>query len=430
MSVPAVKFICSTLLAIVGLVVVKKISGSEEKLLSLKNILFMIFLVVLPAIIYDAKYVYIYTITIYVMTIICYKFILDISFIKSTISCGILFVFVIILDFIESSILLLFISVDTLRGTWYMNIITNCVFSIILITIFNQKTIQKWFLNFANKIESQKQTRVIIFFLLMIIAMSTIIYMIGIDFELNSSFMTNFLVFIALFFLVLILFSERNSYDKLSDDYDKLFDCVKVFEDWIEKEQFIRHEYKNQLAVLYAVTNEKSVREKIDNITDEMINVDGNVIQLLSNLPNGGLKGLLYYKIAFAKNKDVNIEVDISNKVGKVFKRLDDNRIKDLSKLIGVYCDNAIEAALNTNKKIVSIEIYNFDKEINIVISNTFNTKKDISKRNEKGVSTNGEGRGNGLYFANKLLSKSNWIRQNQKIIDNIYIQSLKIDIC
>lgn len=429
MSVPVVKFICSTLMAIVGLIVVKKISGSEEKLISLKKILFMILLVVLPAIIYDAKYVYIYTITIYIMTIITYKFILDISFIKSTISCGILLVFIICLDFLASCFLMIFMSVEEMRNSCYVNIISNFLFSIILIILFNWSLVKNWLSDFAEKIESQKQTRIILFFLLMIIAMSTIIYMIGIDFELNSSFMTNFLVFIALFFLVLILFSERNSYDKLSDDYDKLFDCVKVFEDWIEKEQFIRHEYKNQLVVLYAITKENNVREKIDNITDEMINIDGNTIHLLRNLPNGGLKGLLYYKIAVAKNKDVNIEVDISNKVEKKLKKLNDNRIRDLSKLIGVYCDNAIEAAIDTKKKIVSIEIYNLDKEINIVISNTFNTENDISKRNEKGVSCKGEGRGNGLYFANKLLSKSNWINQEQKVINNIYIQSLKIEV-
>ncbi len=429
MSVPVVKFICSTLMAIVGLIVVKKISGSEEKLISPKKILFMISLVVLPAIIYDAKYVYIYTITIYIMTIITYKFILDISFIKSTISCGILLVFIICLDFLASCFLILFISANEVRNTWYINIISNCIFSFILISLFYQKSIQKWFSDFANKIEAKRQTKIILFFILMIVAMCTIVYMISIDFELNRAFITNFLVFIVLFFLVLILFSERNSYEKLSDDYDKLFDCVKVFEDWIEKEQFIRHEYKNQLAVLYAITKENNVREKIDNITDEMINIDGNTIHLLRNLPNGGLKGLLYYKIAVAKNKEVNIEVDISNKVEKTFQKLDNNKIKDLSKLIGVYCDNAIEAAIDTNKKIVSIEIYNLDKEINIVISNTFNTENDISKRNEKGVSCKGEGRGNGLYFANKLLSKSNWINQEQKIINNIYIQSLKIEV-
>lgn len=429
MLVPVVRMICSTLMAIVGLIVVKKMSGSDERLLRIRNIVLMSCLIVLSPMIYSTKYSYIDTIIIYIMMILTYKFILNISFIKTIISCGILLVFIITLDFLESCFLLLFISVDALRGTWYINIITNCIVWLALMTIFNKKKIQKWLSSFVDRIETKKQTKIILFFILMIVAMCTIIYTISIDFAINSSFITNFLVFIALFFLVLILFSERNSYDKLSDDYDKLFDCVKVFEDWIEKEQFIRHEYKNQLAVLYAVTKEKSVREKIDNITDEMINIDGNVIQLLSSLPNGGLKGLLYYKIAVAKNRNVNIEVDISSKVGKVFRKLNDNMIRDLSKLIGVYCDNAIEAAINTSKKIVSIEIYNFDKEINIVISNTFNEKENISKRNEKGVSTKGEGRGNGLYFANKLLSKSNWISQDQKIIDNIYIQSLKIDV-
>lgn len=429
MLVPVVRMICSILMAIVGLIVLKKISGSNEKLLRIRNIVLMSCLIILSPMIYDTDYSYIDTIIIYIMMIITYKYILNISYIKTIISCGILLVFIICLDFVASCILIFFMSVEEMRSSCYVNIISNFLFSIILIFLFNWSVVKNWLSDFVNKIESKNQTKIILFFILMIVAMCTIIYMISINFELNSSFMTNFLVFIALFFLVLILFSEQNNYDKLSDDYDKLFDCVKVFEDWIEKEQFIRHEYKNQLAVLYAITKENNVREKIDNITDEMINIDGNTIHLLRNLPNGGLKGLLYYKIAVAKNKDVNIEVDISNKVENPFRKLDDNKIKDLSKLIGVYCDNAIEAAIDTNKKIVSIEIYNFDKEINIVISNTFNTENDISKRNEKGVSCKGEGRGNGLYFANKLLSKSNWINQNQKVINNIYIQSLKINV-
>ena len=58
--------------------------------------------------------------------------------------------------------------------------------------------------------------------------------------------------------LVIILIIEKSNYDKLLTEYDGLFKYVKIFEDWIENEQFNRHEYKNQLAVIKGLS--KNIR--------------------------------------------------------------------------------------------------------------------------------------------------------------------------
>ena len=87
----------------------------------------------------------------------------------------------------------------------------------------------------------------------------------------------------------------------------------------------------------------------------------------------------------------------------------------------------ADDSAKDTKKKIVSLEIYEYDNIIDIVISNTFNQKYNISNRNKKGFSTKGQGRGNGLYFASKLLSKNKWIIDSQEIYKDFYIQKLSI---
>lgn len=429
MSVPVVKFICLTIMAIMGLFVVRSISDSHEKLITVKNILLMSCLVVLPAVIYDIHYTYIYTITIYFITIITYQQVLNISMIKSTISSGILIVSLFLLDFTTSLVLAPFFSIEQARNLWYVSIISNIAFSTILIMFFNIENVKKVLNSFVEKIENKRQTKFILFFILIIIAMSTLLYTLGNNFKLDAIFTTNYLLFIIFFLLVIFLVNEKNNYEKLSDDYDNLFEYVKVFEEWVEKEQFVRHEYKNQLAIIREMTKGKKVRDKIDSIIEEMINIDSEMIQELGGLPNGGLKGLLYYKIAIAKNNKVNIEVDVSNKVGKLFKKLDENKIRVLSKLIGVYCDNAIEAAAVTAKKIVAIEIYNLEDTINMVISNTFDPNVDISRRYEKGISTKGDKRGNGLYLASKLLRKSNWLSENQKIMDNLYIQRIIIKI-
>ena len=427
MSVPITKFICSALMAVVGLIVVKNISGSKEKLLSIKSIALMICLIIVPAFMHTTDYNFLYGIINYILMIVTYKYILNLSFTKAIISCGILLFSLFLLDFISNLFLAIFLSVDQMRNTWYINLSINIIFSIILLIVYNNKKIYRYFENLIDKISKRRQTNVIIFLLLTIVAMSTLLYLLGNNYNLNAVFTTNFLIFLIFFLLVIILVGEKNSYVKLSDDYENLFHYVKVFEDWIEDEQLIRHEYKNQLAVLRCLTKEKKVKNKIDEIISDTINIDNHIINQLKNLPSGGLKGLLYYKIAVARNNDINIEVDVSQDASPVLNTLNQDELKTISKLIGIYCDNAIEAAKETKKKIILIEIYEINNIANIVISNTCKENKVLLNRYDKGVSTKGKGRGNGLYFAKKMLTKNTWIEESQEIIDGYYIETLKI---
>ena len=75
----------------------------------------------------------------------------------------------------------------------------------------------------------------------------------------------------------------------------------------------------------------------------------------------------------------------------------------------------------------ILIEIYEINDVANIVISNTCKENKVLLNRYDKGVSTKGKGRGNGLYFAKKMLTKNTWIEESQEIIDGYYIETLKI---
>ena len=422
MSMDVTKTICSILMAITGLFVVKKFSGSAENVFKLKSFALMLFLIALPAVIHDLSYSYISSILNYVITIVTYKYVLNIGYIKSTLSCTIMHILLIIVDLASMYILSTFVSADTFRNAWYITLIFNILFAFILILISYKTRLGNIISNAINKIENRKGTKMAFFFILIIIGMSIVLYLVNESIDISSIFTTNLAIFIILFLLVIILFTERNSYDKLSMEYDNLFNYVGVFEEWIEKEKFIRHEYKNQLAVLRNMTKQKSIKDKIDSIVDDMINIDDNIVNELGDLPNGGLKGLLYYKISVAKNKNINVEINVGNKVKSLFKKLDEEKNKVLSKVIGVYLDNAIEAAVQSNKKIISIEIYNLDSKLNIVISNSFKGKIDIVKMNQKGVSTKGEGRGNGLYYASKLLNKNNWLITEPKIIKDFYI--------
>ena len=98
-----------------------------------------------------------------------------------------------------------------------------------------------------------------------------------------------------------------------------------------------------------------------------------------------------------------------------------------MCKLVGIYFDNAIEAAIETNEKYIMLEMYELNDSIKIVISNTYQNTVPASDRSRKGVSTKGNDRGNGLYFANNIISKNKWIEPKQEEIDSLYVQTLII---
>ena len=103
-----------------------------------------------------------------------------------------------------------------------------------------------------------------------------------------------------------IYITSRNSYNKLVSEYDSLFNYIQNFEEWIEKEQLNKHEYKNQLAVLRDVSNEQKVKKKIDNILKENMNLEGEIIKQLKTLPKGGIKGIMYYKTIIAQKSKID----------------------------------------------------------------------------------------------------------------------------
>ena len=139
--------------------------------------------------------------------------------------------------------------------------------------------------------------------------------------------------------ITFIYIKEKLSYYQLSDEYETLFNYVQNFEEWIEKEQLNRHEYKNQLAVLRSIAKDKKVINKIDEILEDNINIEGEVVSQLKDLPKGGLKGLIYYKVAIAQKKKIKLIVDISLKSKSYLQKLSKSQIKDICKLIGIYFD-------------------------------------------------------------------------------------------
>ena len=426
MSAVITSIVCTLILNIVSIYVMTTLLHKKYNIFSIKNNIIIIILTLIQTLTYNQSYSIIYIITNYLLLVVVNKVIFQENMYKTIIATCILVITIMLADFFNSIFIINFISLEKIRSYWYLRVLSNVVVSTLIVIIMSIPIIRKKCIYFINKF-GNKYISITSLFIILVICIVFITHNISINFQLNIEFIANTLTVIALIIFCYIFINENNEFNILNEKYDSLFNYVQTFENWIEKEQLNIHEYKNQLASIRCITKEKKVKDKIDSIMLDNINITNDTVNQLKPIPNGGLKGLLYYKIAIAENNKLNIELDISIKNPDIIKKLSEDKIKILCRLLGIYLDNAIEAAKETKKKIISIEIYEVDKNINIVITNTFDNTNDISKRNDKGFTTKGKGHGKGLYFAKKMLDKSNWLEESQSILDKYYIQRLII---
>lgn len=420
-----VRLVCALIMSIFGFYVIKKVTGSNNKLLSIKNIVYILVLCIVTVYLYRIQYTAVYSVTIFSLQIIIYKEIFNLRTEESMIACGILMALVFAGDVFMSTIVRNFFTVKELRNIWYLCILSNVLVVTFGIMLINIKVILNQLRSFYNNISKRKSISNIIFIILLVIALSTITQATRDYKELKVDYFINVIIMFIFFILTYLFVKSRNSYDRLNVEYENLFTYVQNFEDWIEKEQLNRHEYKNQLAVLRCLTSEKKVKDKIDEILEDSINIEGQVVHQLKMLPKGGIKGLMYYKSAIAQKNKIDLEVDVSLETHSILEKLPEKDIKTLCRLIGIYFDNAIEAARETRKKKVLVEVYEIKDHVTFVFSNTFKKAKNFDDRNKKGVSSKGAGHGNGLYFASKLISENPWLSGKQEEIDKYYIQQL-----
>lgn len=420
-------FLNCLLTTIVGCYIIKTIVKSNIKIFNIKTIILLIVTTGITAFLQQNQYLGYHTLIIFSLNIIVYKMIFKLNYNDSLIVNSMSMIVMFISEIILTIISIPFIPQQLIEKSCIIRILINIGIILVAIIFINIKTIKNRIQNCYQNLHNNKKISNIIFLISVIVLTALYSFYIYINFNFSYQGINRLITMIIIIIITFLFIKNINQYNQLSTEYDTLFSYIQNFEDWIEKEQLNRHEYKNQLAVLRCISTEPNVKNKIDEILDDNIKIEGDVIKHLKQLPKGGLKGLMYYKTAIAQKNKIKLTIDVSIERKSILNNLNENQIKELCHLIGIYYDNAIEAALETRKKNILIEIYEFKDKVNIVISNTFKKSKNFDNRNEKGVTTKGEGHGNGLYFANKLISKNPWLAEKQEVIDNYYIQTITI---
>ncbi len=421
------RFCCCLAMCVAAFFIIKKITNSNERLFTLRNTTLILILTTVHTIIYNTTYNISSVLIIFIINLLFHKIIFKLSLEEAMISCCFYTIILFLSDAFGTIFMTLRYSIEEIKKDLILSVVSNVTVGIISVTIININIVYEKCIVFYNSFKTRKQTIDTIFLFLIIILFVFLGYNVGSEQAHSIEIIINISIMIIMAIIAYIFIKSKIRYSQLSDEYNTLFGYVQNFEEWIERDQLNRHEYKNQLAVIRSITKDKSVIKKINDLLDDNIKIKGDAVYKLKELPTGGLKGLMYYKVAIAQKQNINIEVDVSLKRKSKFKKLNEHKTKVLSNLIGIYFDNAIEAALETEEKNVCLEVYEIKDGVKFVISNTFKRSENFDRRNERGVTSKGKGHGNGLYYANNLISKNNWIDASQEIIDNYYIQNIII---
>lgn len=197
-----------------------------------------------------------------------------------------------------------------------------------------------------------------------------------------------------------------------------LYDSVKAF----------KHDFDNMIFTIggFVSTDDMEGLKKYYNSLEKDCQRVNNIALLNPNLiNNSGIYNLLTAKYQKAKNSKVEIELDFFFDFNTLHMP-----IYDFSRMLGILIDNAIEAASETDEKVVKImfrDSPNNRTQI-IKIENSYNNK-DVDKNMifEKGITGKENHSGMGLWEVKQIIKRNNNINLITEPNEKYFKQCLEI---
>lgn len=190
-----------------------------------------------------------------------------------------------------------------------------------------------------------------------------------------------------------------------------------------------KHDYVNIMTSMSGYMEENKFEELKEFFHNRILPMQKNLSQnndtlnKLQNLKILELKSILYSKVILAVNQNIETVVDIPEEIDSV--NID---TVDLTRILGIYMDNAIEAAIETENPIINLNVGNIDNDVVIIISNSFIDKGfSPSQLEKKDMTTKGAGHGLGLYNVSEILKNYNNIYHETVIDNGMFTQQLRI---
>ena len=217
------------------------------------------------------------------------------------------------------------------------------------------------------------------------------IYILGID-----------LIFCAL--LTIVIDSCYMEYTKQIINNLKL--CNEATLNACDETRAFKHDFHNIIQAIggYILINDmEGLKKYYKQIKDDCI-VSNNFINLTPELVNNpAIYNILVDKYYIARNNNIKINLNVMLDLNKL-----NINIYELTRILGILLDNAIEASKECNEKNINISFKSDNKKQILIIENTYNNKQiSIDKIFEKDYTTKPHNTGLGLWEVRRILNKN-----------------------
>ncbi|PTL08358.1 quorum-sensing sensor histidine kinase AgrC, partial [Staphylococcus haemolyticus] len=239
---------------------------------------------------------------------------------------------------------------------------------------------------------------------------------------------------IILFFTVLIIFISNYMikelrYKRNMEEIETYYEYTLQIESINNEMRKFRHDYVNILTTMSEYIREDDMpglrqyfNENIvpmkDNLQMKSIKINGT-----ENLKVRAIKGLVTTKILQAQEKNIPISIEVPELV----EHIEMNTI-DLSRIIGIITDNAIEASETLEDALIRIAFINTDSSVMFIVMNK--CKEDMPRIHElfqERFSTKGENRGLGLSTLKEITDSTENVLLDTTIENGYFIQKVEI---
>ena len=213
------------------------------------------------------------------------------------------------------------------------------------------------------------------------------------------------------------------------DAYQRLQEYTGQVEAMYSSLRAFKHDYNNIMLTLSGYMESGDMEglkayfnREIAPMNQKLFTATSRLNQLI-HIKITELKSIVSAKLLYAAELNINVTVEIEKEISSV-----PMGTVDLCRVVGIFLDNAIEGALETEKPEIRMAVLDEAEEVVFIISNSFreNGLPQASLR-QAGTTTKGKNRGIGLYNAKEILSAYDQIFWDTEVRNGQFIQCLRM---
>lgn len=212
---------------------------------------------------------------------------------------------------------------------------------------------------------------------------------------------------------------ELDNLKEYTENLEKIYTDMRKF----------RHDYINIIASISGYIDDGDIEGLAEHFNKNIyplnskINNNNYKLGLLKNIRLPEIKGLVSSKIIHAQELGIEVGIDIVEPINNI--KMD---IIDFTRCLGIIMDNAVEAALESEDKLLNIAFVNKDNSMIVVVENSFPSKlPPIHEMFKYGFSTKGNNRGIGLSNLREITNRYKNISLETIVKEDKFIQNLCI---